>query len=139
MIPFALMISFAVIMRGELGQSPRQRPFAKENQFRQAFFFHRANPTFGKGIQIGTPGWKGDRFDATVGQNGPKGCAELSIPIMQNIAARTQVTPLLLGRAASDLLHPRLIGMSRYPGHAHSPTFQMREKEHIVRSPAHAK
>lgn len=29
MIPFALLISFAVRAREELGQSPRQRPFTK--------------------------------------------------------------------------------------------------------------
>src|ERR1700704_2820515 len=43
-----------------------------------------------------------------------------------------KIAPRLLCRAAANLLHPFLIWMSRNPGHAHTPAFQMKEEQHIV-------
>ena len=42
LVTFALMVSFAVIMSTEFGQSPRQRRLAEQDQLRKAFLLDRA-------------------------------------------------------------------------------------------------
>jgi hypothetical protein len=52
LVAFALMVAFAVIMRTELGQSPRQWGCTEQNQLGQAFLSDGMNPAFRKCVQI---------------------------------------------------------------------------------------
>ena len=92
-VAFPLMVSFAVIMRAELGQGPRQRAFAEQNQLRQTLLLGGPNPTFRKGVQIRTSGGKRPGLHTACRQHGPKRCAELRVTIVQNITASIQISP----------------------------------------------
>ncbi|MCU1334621.1 MAG: Carbohydrate-selective porin OprB [Bryobacterales bacterium] len=51
-----------------------------------------------------------------------------------------KVTPTVLRRAAGDLLHPLLVGVSGDPGYSDAPAFQVEEEQHIIgNQPAPAK
>ena len=51
------MVSFSVKMSDEIVQSTLQRHFAEQDQFGQAFLFHRTNPTLRECIQVRTARW----------------------------------------------------------------------------------
>jgi len=51
---------------------------------------------------------------------------------MQNLTAWMKVAPSLLGRAASDLVHPLLIRMSGDSRHADPTAFQVKEEQHVI-------
>src|SRR5664280_2392707 len=53
----ALVIALLVVMCHILLQSSAQRPLPEQDEFRQAFLFHRSHPAFRIGVQIRTPGW----------------------------------------------------------------------------------
>lgn len=56
LVTFPLMVSFAVIMRAEFGQGPRQSALAEQDQPRQALLLDGADPTFRKTVQIHSSG-----------------------------------------------------------------------------------
>src|ERR1019366_8496769 len=53
----ALVIALRVVMCHVLLQGSAQRVLPEQDEFRQAFLFHRSHPAFCKGVQIRTPGW----------------------------------------------------------------------------------
>src|ERR1035441_2287260 len=53
----ALVIALLVLMGQVLLQGSAQRPLPEQDEFRQAFLFHRSHPAFRIGVQIRTPGW----------------------------------------------------------------------------------
>src|ERR1019366_8562505 len=53
----ALVIALLVVMCHILLQGSAQRPLPEQDEFRQAFLFHRSHPAFCIGVQIRTPGW----------------------------------------------------------------------------------
>src|SRR4029453_5465274 len=55
-ILFALMISFFMVMKFVLLKGSLQGRLAEENQLRKALLFDRLDPSFRKGVQIGTFG-----------------------------------------------------------------------------------
>src|SRR6266446_1384882 len=57
-----------------------------------------------------------------------KGGAVFPVPVMDEILAGRQETPLLHRHVAGDLHHPRLIGMRRHACHVDLPTSQMDER-----------
>jgi hypothetical protein len=71
-ITFPLMVSFAVIMSAEFGQSPRQRALAEQDQLRKAFLLDRSNPPLRKSVQIRASGRKRKCFHAATRQHRPK-------------------------------------------------------------------
>ena len=50
---FRLMISFTVIMRAKLGQSPQERALAEQDHIRQAQLLGGATTTFDKHLPVG--------------------------------------------------------------------------------------
>src|SRR5450756_2610169 len=53
----ALVIALLVVMGHVLLQGSAQRPLPEQDEFRQAFLFHRSHPAFRIGVQIRTPSW----------------------------------------------------------------------------------
>src|ERR1019366_2258390 len=53
----ALVIALLVVMGHILLQGSAQRSLPEQDEFRQAFLFHRSHPAFRIGVQIRTPGW----------------------------------------------------------------------------------
>src|ERR1035441_9243992 len=53
----ALVIALLVVMGHVLVQGSAQRSLPEQDEFRQAFLFHRSHPAFRIGVQIRTPGW----------------------------------------------------------------------------------
>src|ERR1039457_1187840 len=53
----ALVIALLVVMGYVLLQGSAQRSLPEQDEFRQAFLFHRSHPAFRIGVQIRTPGW----------------------------------------------------------------------------------
>ena len=51
---------------------------------------------------------------------------------MQYIAAGMKIAPVLLRRAASNLLHPVLLGVPGDSRHCNAATFQMNEEQHVI-------
>jgi len=51
---------------------------------------------------------------------------------VQKVANVTQMPGTVINGVASDLLHPRLRGMSGDPAQAHAPGLKMKEEEHVV-------
>src|ERR1035438_2976965 len=53
----ALVIALLVATGHVLLQGSAQRSLPEQDEFRQAFLFHRSHPAFRIGVQIRTPGW----------------------------------------------------------------------------------
>ena len=53
-VPFALMVTFRMEMRDELGYSSLERTFSEQDQFGEALLFDRSDPPFRKRVQIWT-------------------------------------------------------------------------------------
>jgi hypothetical protein len=58
--------------------------------------------------------------------------AELAVPIMQQISAVGQKSPLLHRHVAPHLLHPRLVRMGRDSSQTNPPTLQLDKEQHVV-------
>jgi len=58
--------------------------------------------------------------------------AELAVPIMQQIPAVGQKSPLLHGHVAPHLLHPLLVRMGRDSGQTNPPTLQLDKEQHVA-------
>jgi hypothetical protein len=82
-VPFALMISFFMIMYFVLLKRSLQARLAEENQLRETVLFDRLDPSLRKGVQIGTPGRQWDRFDISQFDDPIKGRAELTVSVMK--------------------------------------------------------
>src|SRR5664280_1868671 len=96
----ALVIALLVVMGYILLQGSAQRPLPEQDELRQAFLFHRSHPAFRVGVQIRTPSWQGHGFYPSSLDQLTERHAELSVPIMQQISAVRQKSPLLHGHVA---------------------------------------
>ena len=131
-ILFALVVALLVIMHHILLQRSPQRTLPKQNQPRQAFLFDRSHPALRKRIQVRAPRWQANRFDTSRFDQFTKRGTELRIPVMQQVAAASQKSPLLHGCISCLLFHPLLARVGRHSCQAHPPTLQVNEKQDIV-------
>src|SRR5215471_19106218 len=83
-------------------------------------------------VQIRASCWQAKRSHASRFDQFTKGFAELRISVMQQIAAASQVSPLLHGHVSRLLLHPILVRVRRESCQIHSASLQVNEEKHIV-------
>lgn len=95
--------------------------------------FDRPDPALGEGVAVGTAGRDLDRLDAGILEDALPGIAEISISIVDQVAAADLLQPPTLGgRFSSDLRHIGLVGM---PGDAQDldlPGSQVDAEEDVV-------
>ena len=77
----ALVISFGVVMREVLGDSPAQRPLAEEDHLAQALFLDRPDESLDPSIEVRGAGRKAKWLGSRILQQGLERIAVLSITI----------------------------------------------------------
>ena len=113
-ILFTLVVALLMVMHDVLLQSSSQRRLSEQDEPREAFLFHRSHPALRKRIQVRAPRWQANRFDTSRFHQFTKCPTELRIPVMQQVAAASQKSPLLHGCISCLLFHPLLARVGRH-------------------------
>ena len=126
------MVSLPVIILEILGDHAPQMFLSKENHSIRSLPFKGAMESLQVGIAVGRLCRQADRANAGAFKQPPKGSVERTAPVHKKIPFLAQKTAKCIGKVASDLQHPRGVGMRCDPGAGDLPIRQIHYGKNVA-------